>query len=38
MIIGFAALLVFALTCERLHHREKEIARAKAEEKAAAQG
>jgi hypothetical protein len=32
IVLGTAALLVFLLTCERLHSRDKEIARRRAEE------
>lgn len=38
ILIGFAALIVFSLTCERLHSRDKEIARRKEEEAAGASG
>jgi hypothetical protein len=37
MIIGFSALLVFGLTCERLHHRDREITKRKAEEEGGSQ-
>jgi hypothetical protein len=38
MLIGFGALLVFGLTCENLHARDKAIRRRKAEEKAGGPG
>ena len=38
ILIGFASLIVFLLTCERLHARDKEIDRRKEEEAAAPPG
>ncbi len=32
ILLGFGALIVFAVTCEKLHSRDKEIARRRAEE------
>jgi hypothetical protein len=38
ILLGFGSLLIFGLTCENLHAREKEIRRRKAEEEAGGSG
>lgn len=38
ILLGFGSLLIFGLTCENLHAREKEIRRRKAEEEAGGPG